>query len=128
MQYNIFCEIVQLCNDSLFLGYPYGSAGKESSCNVGGLRDLGLILGLGKAPGEEKKATHSSILALRIPWGHIESDTTEQLSLSFFYSCPKLQFETNNKHPTLVESTLFRIRGDSMDGWVISWNANEVQY
>ena len=84
MQYNTFCEIVQLCNDSLFLGFPYGSAGKESSCNAGGLRDLGLILGLGKAPGEEKEATHSSILALRIPWGRIESDTTEQLSLSFF--------------------------------------------
>ena len=29
--------------------YPWGSAGKESACNAG---DLGLILGLGRSPGE----------------------------------------------------------------------------
>ena len=33
------------------LGFPRGSAGKESSCNAG---DLGSIPGLGKSPGEEK--------------------------------------------------------------------------
>ena len=42
---------------------PCGSAGKESTCNAG---DLGLILGLGRSPGEGM-ATHSSILAWRIP-------------------------------------------------------------
>ena len=31
--------------------FPCGSAGKESSCNVG---DLGLIPGLGRSPGEGK--------------------------------------------------------------------------
>ena len=31
------------------LGFPCGLAGKESACNVG---DLGLILGLGRYPGE----------------------------------------------------------------------------
>ena len=30
------------------------------------------------------KATHSSILAWRIPWGREELDTTEPLSLSLF--------------------------------------------
>jgi len=30
----------------VFLGFPRGSVGKESACNVG---DLGLILGLGRA-------------------------------------------------------------------------------
>ena len=35
----------------VFLGFPCGSAGKESSCNVG---DLGLIPGLGRSPGEGK--------------------------------------------------------------------------
>ena len=34
-------------------------------------------------PLEKGKATHSSILAWRIPRGHKESDTTEQLSLHF---------------------------------------------
>ena len=31
------------------MGFPSGSAGKESACNVG---DLGLIPGLGRSPGE----------------------------------------------------------------------------
>ena len=73
--------------------FPAGSAGKESACNVG---DLGLIPGLGRSPGKGT-ATHSSILAWRIPWTgramglegwalspwvHKGSDTTEQLSLA----------------------------------------------
>ena len=33
----------------VFLGFPGGSGGKESACNVG---DLGLIPGLGRSPGE----------------------------------------------------------------------------
>ena len=33
------------------MGFPYGSAGKESACNAG---DLGLIPGLGRSPGERK--------------------------------------------------------------------------
>ena len=40
------------------------SAGKVSACNAG---DLALIPGLGRSPGKGK-ATHSSILAWRIPW------------------------------------------------------------
>ena len=33
------------------VGYPCGSAGKESACNA---RDLGSIPGLGRSPGEGK--------------------------------------------------------------------------
>ena len=35
----------------VFVGFPGGLAGKESSCNSG---DLGLIPGLGRSPGEGK--------------------------------------------------------------------------
>jgi len=42
------------------LGFPCGSAGKEYACNV---RDLGW-----EDPLEKGMATHSSILAWRIPW------------------------------------------------------------
>ena len=35
----------------VFVGFPCGSAGKESTCNVG---DLGLTPGLGRSPGEGK--------------------------------------------------------------------------
>ena len=44
----------------VFLGFLGGSAGKESTCNVG---DLGW-----DHPLEKGKATHSSLLAWRIPW------------------------------------------------------------
>ena len=47
-----------------FKGFPGGSDGKESACNVG---DLGSIP-VGKIPLEKGLATHSSILAWRIPW------------------------------------------------------------
>ena len=48
-------------------GFPGGSDGKESACNSG---DLCSILELGSSPGEgfPLLATHSSILAWRIPW------------------------------------------------------------
>ena len=42
------------------MGFPGGSDGKESACNAG---DLGQ-----EDPLEKEMATHSSILAWRIPW------------------------------------------------------------
>jgi len=45
------------------MSFPGGSDGKESACNVG---DPGLILGL-EDPLEKAMASHSSILAWRIP-------------------------------------------------------------
>ena len=47
----------------VFLEFPRGSASEESACNAG---DLGLSLGW-EEPLEEGMATHSSILARRIP-------------------------------------------------------------
>ena len=72
------------------MGFPCGSA-----CNV---EDLGLIPGLVRSL-EKGKATHSSILAWRIPlmyspWGHKELNMTERLShlitasvYCFFFAC-----------------------------------------
>ena len=45
-------------------GFPGGSDGKESPCSAG---DLGLIPGQ-EDPLEKEMATHSSILAWKIPW------------------------------------------------------------
>ena len=45
-------------------GLPGGSEGKASACSVG---DPGSIPGSGR-PLEEEMATHSGILAWRIPW------------------------------------------------------------
>ena len=69
--------------------FPNGSAGKESTCNMG---DLGLIPGLGRAPGEGNgyplqyfglENFMDCMESWRIPRGHKESDMTKQLSLSF---------------------------------------------
>ena len=46
------------------LGFPGGSDGKEFACNAGG---LGSIPGQ-EDPLEKEMATHSSILAWKIPW------------------------------------------------------------
>ena len=46
---------------------PGCSVGKESACNAGDTGDAGSIPGW-EDPLEEEMATHSSILAWRIPW------------------------------------------------------------
>ena len=66
------------------LGFPGRSIGKESAFNAG---DLGSILGLGKSPGEGQ-ATHSGILAWRIPmdrgawWAIVHGGTKSQTGLN----------------------------------------------
>ena len=63
------------------LGFPDGSVknGKESAYYAG---DLGLILGLGRFPGEWNWP--GEFYGLYSPWGHKESDMTERVSFSFF--------------------------------------------
>ena len=69
------------------LGFPRGSAGKESTCSVG---DLGSIHGLGRSSGEGKgyPLQYSGLENFMdySPWGHKESDMTEQLSFSLMPS------------------------------------------
>ena len=62
------------------LGFPSGSNSKESACNA---EDLVQSLG-GEDPLEKGMATHSNILAWKIPWTDKESDTTERLTFTFF--------------------------------------------
>ena len=76
---------VNLCQQ---MGFPSSPAGKESACNVG---NLGSIPGMGRSPGEgnsyplqysglEDPHGQRNLEGYR-PWGHKESDTTEQLEL-----------------------------------------------
>ena len=70
----------------VFLGFPCGSAGKQSSCNAG---DLRFDIWVGKIPwGRDRLPTPvfwpGEFHGLYSPWGCKESDTTEQLSLSLF--------------------------------------------
>ena len=60
-----------MVKDLIHLTHIKGFSGdtkvKNPSANAGDARDEGLIPGLGRSPGEEI-ATHSSILAWKIPW------------------------------------------------------------
>ena len=62
-------------------GFPFGSAGKESTCNA---EDLDLIPGLGRSLGEGKGyPPQCSGLENPMDNSHKETDMTEQLSLGF---------------------------------------------
>ena len=78
-------ETLETVIDFIFLGFPCGSAGEESTCNVG---DLGSIPGLGRSPGEGKGCPlqHSGLESSMDCTVHVftESDPTEQFSLSLF--------------------------------------------
>ena len=72
-------------------GFPGGSDGKASACNVG---DPGLIPGSGRSSGEGKwqptpvplpgKSHGQRSLVCYSPWGRKESDTTERLHFPTF--------------------------------------------
>ena len=61
---NHLCFFTLLIATNMTWIFPGGSDSKESACNAG---DLGLIPGLGRYL-EKKMATHSSVLAWKIPW------------------------------------------------------------
>ena len=85
----IYSEILKQILELLcaILGFPGGSDDKESACSAG---DLGSIPGLGRTSGGghgntfqysclENPHGQGSLVGYN-PWGHKESDTTEQLS------------------------------------------------
>ena len=71
----------------VFLGFPCGSASKESACNV---RDLGSIPGLGRSPGEGKGyPLQYSGLESSMDWiVHGVTKSWTRLSNFHFYSQP----------------------------------------
>ena len=60
----------------VFLGFPCGSAGKESTCNAG---DLSSVLGLGRSPGERNGYPLQYSGLENLQKNHKELDTTERL-------------------------------------------------
>ena len=111
----MYCYLLVLF--SPIKGFPGGSDSKESACNA---RDLGLIPGSGRSPGGE-----STLVFLPgkfhgqrnpggySPWGHNESDMTEQLS-----TCWLIVFQT-------VDLSRCCIRCDVLaagwDAWCLAW-------
>ena len=71
------------------MGFPCGSAGKESACRAG---DLGLMPGLERSPEEGKgyPLQYSGLensMDCMIHGVHKELDMTERLSLIYKYKC-----------------------------------------
>ena len=68
------------------MGFPGGSADKESACNAG---DLSSVPGLGRSSGEGKGylllLQYSDLENWKSPWGHKELDMTEQLFFLPFF-------------------------------------------
>ena len=83
------------------LGFPCGSADKESACNVG---DLGSIPGLGGSPGEGKgyPLQYSGLENSMEVHGVTESEMTERLSLPFTSMLSKIL-------PTKSQSRFFLV-------------------
>ena len=83
----IYCVCVCVCIHT-YMGFPGDLDGKASACNVG---DLSLIPGLVRSPGEgNDNPLQCSCLEKSTnwgysPWGHKESDMTEQLTFSYTY-------------------------------------------
>ena len=64
----------------LFMSFPGGSVGKESTCNAG---DLGSIPGFGKIPWRRERLPTpvfwpGEFHGLYSPWGRKQSDTTKR--------------------------------------------------
>ena len=68
-------------------------------------------------PLEKEMATHSSILAWRIPWteelgglqstGHKESDTTERLQFHFHFHSPGLPYPRRRTYVDQMQVVIF---------------------
>ena len=111
--------------------FPGISIGKESTCHA---RDLGLIPGLGKSPGEghgnplqysclENPQGQRNLVGCS-PWDRKESDTTEQLSTHTHTLCLIVGATFRKEHSSL----LFALKVYHSEGsqWIWPYTANQT--
>ena len=89
-----------------------GAAGKESACNAGDKGNEGLIPGSGRFSWKMKWQPTPAFLPGEShgprsltgcgPWGHIESDTTEQLNTGSFMDAPYALRTSEVRFPSLT--------------------------
>ena len=74
----------------MLMGFLRGSMGRETACNAGDAGDMSSIPGSGRSL-EEGMATHSRILAWRIPWteepGGLQSIGRKELDMTKATEC-----------------------------------------
>ena len=97
------------------LGFPGGSAGKESACKAGG---PGFDPWVGQIPWRRERLPTpvfwlGKFHGLYSPWGCKESDMTERLSLSFISFTFNLKTLYKNKAVNVANKTrIWRLLGD----------------
>ena len=84
-------------------GFPRGSTGEESTCNAADPGDTGSIPGSRRFPWRGKMASHSSILAWRIPWteepGGLQSKGSQRVGHDWMTKNPM-----GRRHKALISS------------------------
>ena len=84
----------------IFGGFPGGSAGKESVCDA-----ETWVPSLGwEDPLEKGKATHSSILAWRIPWTTVHGSRSRTLQSDFHFQVHFLVVQAITNLPAMWET------------------------
>ena len=131
IMYSFVTCFMHSCHLSSTWGFPCGSAGKESTCNVG---DPGLISGLGRSSGEGKGSTlvlwPGEFHGLYGPWDCKESDTTEQPS----HSSPTYKGQsycvTRQKEKRMISPKRILLGNEDVyrerKKVTISWNAYDI--
>ena len=100
-----YCHCAHL---QIFLGFPCGSADKESSCSAGDLSSIPAVreTWVGKIPWRRERLPTlvfwpGEFRGLYSPWGHKESDTTKRLSLSLHFCLQTCAASTRSRRGPL---------------------------
>ena len=113
----------------VFLGFPCGSAGKESPCKV---EDLGSIPGLGKSPGEgygnpfQYPFLEKRSLVGCNQWGRKESGMTERLKLT--YTSTKATYHNRLNAEAEMRIQLFSVKPDIREIDLTKCKAFPIKY
>ena len=84
---------------NIYLSFHIGSGGKESACDAG---ELGSVRGQ-EDPLEKRMATHTSVLAWRVPWAE-EPGGLSPCSLKESHAAQRFTHTHTHVHTHAVES------------------------
>ena len=104
-------------------GFPHSSVSKECACNAGDLASVPCW----EDPLEKEMATHSGVLAWRIPmdrgawWAPVHGVAKSQTQLSDFHVCS--QVSRRETHiPNMAQRVKFCLQCCGSDNILLSWN------
>ena len=91
-----------------YWGFPGGASGKESACQCRRCKRPGFEPWVRKIPWRKKTATHSSILAWKIPWteklGGLQSTELERVEHNWVRTHTHTDYLPYSKHTVFADS------------------------